>query len=195
MSPRYKPRWLRCAVRLKNLPVDARPREKLLARGAAALSETELLALTLRSCIHCKNVLQLAQELMNTFGCLAGLLHAPRGARVHKRTGGCRAGGAGRCAGAVAAGAGTAAGRKAAGLPPHRPYAITLSWHLVRRPHEIFAVLFLHSQHRLITLEEMFRGTLTQILKTGLALVHVQVLDHFVVTRTKAASMAELGLV
>ena len=56
-------------------------------------------------------------------------------------------------------------------------------------------MLFLHSQHRLITLEEMFRGTLTQILKTGLALVHVQVLDHFVVTRTKAASMAELGLV
>jgi len=30
------------------------------------------------------------------------------------------------------------------------------------RPHEIFAVLFLDSQHRLIALEELFRGTLTQ---------------------------------
>ena len=34
---------------LLDLPADARPREKLLARGAAALSDTELLALLLRT--------------------------------------------------------------------------------------------------------------------------------------------------
>jgi DNA repair protein RadC len=102
--------------------------------------------------------------------------------------------------------------------------------------HEIFVVLFLDSQHRLIALEEMFRGTLnqtsvyprevvkralalnagsvvlahnhpsgsaqpsrademlTQTLKTALALIDVQVLDHFVVTCTESVSMAELGL-
>ena len=37
-----------------------------------------------------------------------------------------------------------------------------LQLHLARRQHEIFAVLFLDSQNRLIGLEELFRGTLTQ---------------------------------
>lgn len=36
-----------------------------------------------------------------------------------------------------------------------------LTLHL-QRDHEVFAVMFLDSQHRLIALEEMFRGTLTQ---------------------------------
>jgi DNA repair protein RadC len=37
-----------------------------------------------------------------------------------------------------------------------------LQLHLARQPHEVFAVLFLDAQNRLITMEEMFRGTLTQ---------------------------------
>ena len=36
---------------------------------------------------------------------------------------------------------------------------------------------------------------LTQVLRDALALVDVQVLDHIVVTRSNAVSMAELGLV
>jgi DNA repair protein RadC len=45
------------------MPVDARPREKLLQRGPAALSDTELLAILLRTGIPGKDVLQLADEL------------------------------------------------------------------------------------------------------------------------------------
>ena len=60
---------------LKDLPEDARPREKLLARGAGALSDAELLALLLRTGIPGKNALQMGQELMDTFGGVAGLLH------------------------------------------------------------------------------------------------------------------------
>ena len=37
-----------------------------------------------------------------------------------------------------------------------------LHMQLAGRDHEVFAVLFLDAQHRLIVLEEMFRGTLTQ---------------------------------
>ena len=48
---------------LKDLPQDARPREKLIARGAAALSDTELLALLLRTGLAGKGVFALAQEL------------------------------------------------------------------------------------------------------------------------------------
>ena len=60
---------------LKDLPPDARPREKLLTRGASALSDVELLAILLRTGLAGKNVLNLAQELLDTFGGIAGLLH------------------------------------------------------------------------------------------------------------------------
>ena len=75
-------------MRLKDLPPDARPREKLLARGAAALSDVELLALLLRTGIKGKGVLQMADELLNIkndsgsrnpgvgFNGVSGLLHA-----------------------------------------------------------------------------------------------------------------------
>ena len=62
---------------LRALPQDARPREKLLARGPAALSDAELLALLLRTGLPGKNVLMLAQELVDHFGGVAGLLHTP----------------------------------------------------------------------------------------------------------------------
>mgnify|MGYP006189340567 CR=1 FL=1 len=60
---------------LKSLPHDARPREKLLARGPSALSDAELLALLLRTGIPGKHVVQLAQELLDRFGGIGGLLH------------------------------------------------------------------------------------------------------------------------
>ena len=50
---------------LKDLPLDAQPREKLLARGPAALSDAELLAILLRTGLAGKGVLQLAQELLD----------------------------------------------------------------------------------------------------------------------------------
>jgi DNA repair protein RadC len=62
-------------VSIKALPPDARPREKLLTRGAGALSDAELLALLLRSGLRGKGVLSLAQEVLDAFGGLAGLLH------------------------------------------------------------------------------------------------------------------------
>ena len=105
------------------------------------------------------------------------------------------------------------------------------------RPHEVFAVVFLDAQHRVLDAVELFRGTLTQTsvyprevvlealsrhaaavilahnhpsghpepstadevltqtLKSALALVDVRVLDHFVVTRCTAVSLAERGLI
>eukprot|EP01036_Dinobryon_divergens_P002913 gene2913-3830_t len=47
---------------LKDLPADAQPREKLLARGPAALADAELLAILLRTGIVGKGVLQMAQD-------------------------------------------------------------------------------------------------------------------------------------
>ena len=147
---------------LKDLPQEARPREKLLSRGAAALSDTELLALLLRSGIPGKNVLQLAQELVNRFGGVAGLLHTPAEALKTVK-------GLGPAKRAELVAVLELARRALAQQLTQKPLFNTpqavrdyLQLQLGGLHHEVFAVLFLDSQHRLIALEEMFRGTLTQ---------------------------------
>jgi len=147
----------------KDLPEHARPREKLIARGAAALADTELLALLLRTGVAGKNVLQLAQELHERFGGLAGLLQASpeqlRGVRGM--------GGATKRAELIAvlelarrAMAEQLSQRTVLDAPEAVQQYVQL--HIGTRAHEVFAVLFLDAQHRLIVLEELFRGTLTQ---------------------------------
>ena len=147
---------------LKDLPEDARPREKLLARGPGALSDAELLALLLRTGLPGKNALQMGQELLDRFGGVAGLLHT--GADNLKSIKGL---GPAKRAEIVAV---LELARRAltAQLKQQTlfdaPHAVRdyLQLQLGSRPHEIFAVMFLDSQHRLIVLEELFRGTLTQ---------------------------------
>ena len=59
-------------------PAAERPREKLLARGPAALSDAELLAIFLRTGIAGKSAVDLARDLLSTFGSLRLLLQAGR---------------------------------------------------------------------------------------------------------------------
>ena len=147
---------------LKDLPEDARPREKLLARGPGALSDAELLALLLRTGLPGKNALQMGQELLDAFGGVAGLLHT--GADALKRVKGL--GPAKRAEIVAVLELARRALREQLKERPlfDTPQAVRdyLQLQLGSRPHEIFAVLFLDSQHRLLALEEMFRGTLTQ---------------------------------
>ena len=148
---------------LKDLPPDARPREKLLARGAGALSDAELLALLLRTGTAGRGVLQMAQEVLDVFGGLAGLLHAS--AEDLKRIKGL--GGSAKRAELVAVLelARRALAEQLRTQPVFEtPGAVKdyVQLQLGQRPHEVFAVLFLDSQHRLIALEELFRGTLSQ---------------------------------
>jgi DNA repair protein RadC len=148
---------------LKDLPQDARPREKLLARGPGALTDAELLAVLLRTGMPGKNVLQMGQELLRTFGGLSGLLHTT--ADDLQRINGL--GGTAKRAQLVAV---LELARRALAEKLKdktifdTPQAVRdyLQLQLGSRPHEVFAVLFLDSQHRLIALEELFRGTLTQ---------------------------------
>jgi DNA repair protein RadC len=148
---------------LKDLPQDARPREKLLARGPGALSDAELLAVLLRTGMPGKNVLQMGQELLRTFGGLSGLLHTT--ADDLQRINGL--GGTAKRAQLVAV---LELARRALAEQLKdktifdTPQAVRdyLQLQLGSRSHEVFAVLFLDSQHRLIALEELFRGTLTQ---------------------------------
>ena len=147
----------------KDLPAESRPREKLIARGADALGDSELLALLLRTGIAGKNVLQLAQELLDSFGGIAGLLNASLDDLKRIKGLGGSAKRAELSAVLELARRATAERlRERAVFDAPDTVKHYLQLHIGAKPHEVFAVLFLDAQHRLIALEEMFRGTLTQ---------------------------------
>jgi DNA repair protein RadC len=148
-------------MRIKDLPAEARPREKLLARGPQALSDVELLAILLRTGMAGKNVFQLAAELLAPNG-VAGLLQASaQSLRLVKGLGPAKQ------AELLAV---LELARRALQQQLeqrevfHSPDAIRhyLQLHLAHKSHEVFAVLFLDNQNRLLAMEELFRGTLSQ---------------------------------
>lgn len=147
---------------LKDLPAEALPREKLLARGPGALADAELLALLLRTGLPELNVLQLADKLLAEFNGLPGLLRAqPRQLALVKGLGPAKQ----AEIGAVMEIARRTLAVELARSPVFDAPAKVkdyLSLRLAGLEHEVFAVLFLDSQHRLLCMEELFRGTLTQ---------------------------------
>ena len=162
---------------MKDLPAAMRPREKMLAQGPAALADAELLALLLRTGLKGTGVLQLAGQLLTTFGGIGGLLQAdPAGLKTVKGLGPAKR----SELQAVLELARRAIVSQLAQRPVFdSPQAVRdyLRLQLGRLDHEVFAVLFLDAQHRLIAYEPMFRGTLTQtsvypreVLKRALAL-------------------------
>ena len=150
------------SMSIKKLPSATRPREKLLALGPQALADAELLALLLRTGLPGQGVLDLAQALIDRFGGLAGLL----GADVQQLAGVKGLGPAKRAElAAVFEIARRALGEQLAQKPVFdNPTAVKQFAALAigALAFEVFAVLFLDNQHRLLKHEEMFRGTLTQ---------------------------------
>ena len=147
----------------KDLPAEMRPREKLVARGAAALGDVELLALLLRTGLPGKNVLQLAQEVLDRFRGLAGLLGASLDdLKTVKGLGGTAKRAELSAVLEIARRAMAERLKERQVFDSPDAVGLYLQLQLGARPHEVFAVMFLDAQHRLIALEEMFRGTLTQ---------------------------------
>ena len=141
-------------------PASERPREKLLQRGAAALSDAELLAIFLRTGIRGKTAVDLARELLSEFGGLRGLLNADQTRFCHSK-------GLGN-AKFVQLQAVLEIGRRhlqeiivrgdSLGSPEHtRRFLIA---RLRDLPHEVFGFLFLDNRHRIISFDELFRGTI-----------------------------------
>lgn len=141
-------------------PEAERPREKLLARGPAALSDAELLAIFLRTGCAGKSAVDLARELLTAFGGLRPLLEAGSDAF-------CRGEGLGTAKYAQLQAVLEMSRRHlsaslAAGDPLTSPDLVRryLSAQLRHHHHEVFGVLFLDNQHRLRAFEELFRGTI-----------------------------------
>lgn len=145
---------------IKDWPDDERPREKLLRRGAAALTDAELLAIFLRTGVRGKSAVDMARDLLNEFGSLRALLDADQ-----QRF--CQCNGLGN-AKYTQLQAVLEMARRHFNEILQRGEALTnpditrayLSAQLRGYSYEVFACLFLDNQHRVIKLEELFRGTI-----------------------------------
>jgi DNA repair protein RadC len=217
-------------------PAAERPRERLLRMGPSSLADSELLAICLRTGVKGKNAVEMARELISHFGSVRNLLAAAGdpAAPMH---------GLGEAKRAQMLAALELTRRSLreeletrGALNSPREVRDYLKLVLARSDREIFVVLMLDAQHRVISTEELFAGTLTQTsvyprevvkaalgrnaaavifahnhpsgvaepshadelltrsLKAALALVDVQVLDHFIVAGGRVLSFAERGL-
>jgi len=157
---------------ISDWPVAERPRERLMAHGAAVLTDAELLAVLLRTGVRGKSAVDLGRELLAQFDGVAGLLAADlsavKGLGPAKRA---------QFAAALELARRSIEGRLKATSALTSPGAVRdfLRMTLGRQPHEVFVCLWLDAQHRVIGCEESFRGTLTQtsvypreIVKAGL---------------------------
>ncbi len=213
-----------------------RPRERLVARGADGLSDGELLAVVLRTGYRGDDAVALARGLLARFGSLNAVLSADLD-RLRAVPGiGTAKAAALKAVVALAARYLEAGVRERAVLTGSLAVRRFLQSRIGGGRREVFAVLFLDSQHRLIEYRELFHGTLdaavvhprevvraviemdaaaiilahnhpsgiaepsaadlalTERLRNALALIDVRVLDHVIVVRNDALSMAERGL-
>lgn len=148
---------------LEDLPKTTRPREKLLAMGSHTLTDAELLAVMLGTGLPGQNVLQLAHSLLEDFHGLAGLLQAsPAALRAAKGLGG-----SARRAQLLAV---LELSRRVL-LQKMRKRDVMNNPETVKQflqlqmgayPQEVFAVVFMDAQYRLLSFQEMFKGTLNQ---------------------------------
>lgn len=145
---------------IRHWPACDRPREKLLAQGAAHLTDTELLAIFLRTGCAGKSAVDLARELLVRFGSLRTLLEA-RGSEL------CSVRGLGQAKFAQLQAVMEMARRHMAEqltrdhvFNTADQVRLFLTAQLRHKTHEVFAVLFLDNQHRMLSYRELFQGTI-----------------------------------
>jgi DNA repair protein RadC len=157
---------------ISDWPLAERPRERLLAQGAGSLSDAELLAVVLRTGLPGKSAVELGRELLARFKGVAGLLAADlrdvKGLGPAKRA-------QFEAAMELARRSLKDDMRSTSALTSPGQVREYLQLAIANREHEVFICLWLDAQHRVISFEELFRGTLTQtsvypreIVKAGL---------------------------
>ncbi|RZZ81287.1 RadC family protein [Pseudoxanthomonas winnipegensis] len=164
-------------MHIRDWPAEERPREKLMARGAATLSDAELLAIFLGSGLPGRDAVRTARDLLASHGPLRGLLdHPPKALAALPGLGPARAC---QLAAALELGQRHLAAGLARGEMLNDPHAAGryFALKLRARPREVFAALFLDTRHRALAFEELFAGSLDasevhprEVVKRALAL-------------------------
>lgn len=220
---------------INHWPEDQRPRERLIRQGAQVLSDAELLSVFLRVGVRGKSAVDLGRDMLEEFGSLRTLFAANLQdfSKVH---------GLGSAKFAQLQAVLELAKRSISeelqiNSSLSSPQAVKqfLQLQIGHKQYESFTVLFLDVKNRLISAQELFRGSLshasvyprevvktalgynaaslilahnhpsgstepsqadlslTQTLKSALALVDIRVLDHFIVANNQIHSFAEHG--
>ena len=145
---------------IKDWPAEQQPREKLLAHGAKELTDSELLAIFLRTGSPGKSAVDLAQDLLCEFTSLRALMQADCATFTQAK-------GLGNAKYAQLQAVLEMARRHTFEELDHgdvltSPEATRayLSNQLRHYPHEVFACLFLDNQHHILKFEELFSGTI-----------------------------------
>ncbi|HKU16150.1 MAG TPA: DNA repair protein RadC [Steroidobacteraceae bacterium] len=145
---------------IRQWPEGERPREKLLELGPSVLTEAELLAILLQTGVRGHSALDVARELLVEFGSLRSLLTAER-VRL------CEARGLGPARYVLLQASLELARRHYQELMTNGstlidPLAVRtfLQMRLRDLPYEVFCCLWLDTRHRVISFDELFRGTL-----------------------------------
>ena len=150
-------------MQLLDIPKTTRPREKLLKMGSHALTDAELLAIMLGTGLPGQNVLQLAQAMLDNFQGLAGLLQASPGELQAVKG----LGGSARRAQLLAI---LELSRRVLLQKMRKRDLLNnpdnvkqfLQLQMGAYSQEVFAVILMDAQYRLLGFQEMFKGTLNQ---------------------------------
>ena len=147
---------------LTDIPSNDRPREKLLQRGPEYLSDSELIAILLRTGIPGQDAIALAQSLIERFGGLYGLLSAPP--QALKDTLGLGPAKTAQLIAVLELARRTLREEMAQGVSLSSVDSVRryLKLSLAHQEYEVFYAIWLNARNQLIASEELFRGTLTQ---------------------------------
>lgn len=142
-------------------PEEQRPRERLIKHGPHALSDAELLAVFLRVGVSGKTAVDLGRDMVGHFGSLNGLFSASL--NDFSMLNGLGPAKYAQLQAVLELARRALSEDLQAGIALSSPQSVKqyLQLLLAAKPYEAFAVLFLDVKNRLITSEELFRGTLT----------------------------------
>jgi DNA repair protein RadC len=146
---------------ISDWPLAERPRERLLAKGAATLSDAELLAGLLRTGVRGKSAVELARELLSRYRTISALLSAGPALLQIKGLGSAKTA---QFAAAIELARRSLQDQLKERTALTSPGAVRdyLRLALSRREEEVFVCIWLDAQHKVIEIKEAFTGTLTQ---------------------------------
>ncbi len=161
---------------IRDWPAAERPREPLLQRGPAALTDAELLAIFLRTGVAGCSAVELARRLLADFGSLRALLEADLPAfSAHLGLGPAKFA---QLQAVLEMARRHLAERLRRDSALESPQAVRdyLKAQLRHEPHEVFGCLFLDTRHRVLAFEALFQGSIDgasvyprQVVKRALA--------------------------